>query len=120
MRGLVIMFALLAGGSPATPDASQVEVPDAGARASSGSCEELRARFYTLADASRSCGRDADCDCVDRIDVSGGGLLGAEKGAAAKLRSLAKSYSKKRCPISCRSSNAPVCHAHCADGVCAP
>jgi hypothetical protein len=120
MRGLVLTLVLLAGGSAATPDASQVEIPDAGAPVSPGSCEDLRTRFYALADASRSCGRDADCDCVDRIDVSGGGLLGVQEKTAAKLRSMARSYSKKGCHIGGRSSNAPVCRAHCADGVCAP
>jgi hypothetical protein len=104
--------------------ADAVEVPKVTAvappKAAPDSCEQLRVRFYALQQSSLACDRDDQCDCVDRIEVSGGGLLGALTSAAPGLRALAKEYSGKKCPISCRSSEAPVCHARCVAGACAP
>jgi hypothetical protein len=121
MRGLALTLAGLAAVA-AHPDASveacRVDVPDAGT--ASTVCDDLIERFYELVDGGRTCSRDSDCDCVGRIDVSGGGLLGVEVKTAGKLRKMAGEYSKKKCPISCRFSNAPVCRAHCDDHVCAP
>jgi hypothetical protein len=100
-------------------DASPVAVPET-VPASPGSCEDLRTRFYALVDSSRACSRDEECDCVARIDVSGGGLLGVQTSVSRKLRALTRSYGKRGCPISCRSSSAPKCQPHCAGGLCSP
>jgi hypothetical protein len=103
----------------AAPEAPKVNVA-APAPTPKDPCEQVRARFYALQQSSLACERDDQCDCVSRIEVSGGGLLGVLSSAVPGLSKLANEYSRKKCPISCRASNAPVCHAHCAAGACTP